>query len=388
MTDSPVAILGAIKGAVDQQAEALDAFKQANDERFEQLQERVEQIEDKGSRPGRTSNPQDEEHKELFEAWMRRPRDHQVNERLSNFQSAKAVTIATPADGGYAVPEEIGRQIEAKVLKLSPVRRLVKVSRAGTSDIKRLVDLRGAEGGWRSETGAANETGTPSLREVTPTGGELYAYPKVSNWSLEDIFFDVAGWLSDSVAEKFAQLEGQAVLTGNGSNTLTGMLNSTPTAVSDEAATRAAAVYEYILSGDNSPAAVDADSLIDLVYKVNAAYRNGAVFVMNSTTAGAVRKLKDSTSGLYTWQPGLVAGQPNLLLGYPVEIWEDLDDVLGGQHPVAFGNFGRAYELIDRSAITITVDPYTTPGYTKFYTRKRVYGHPLNNDAVKFLKVQ
>ena len=128
MTDSPVAILGAIKGAVDQQAEALDAFKQANDERFEQLQERVEQIEDKGSRPGRTSNPQDEEHKELFEAWMRRPRDHQVNERLSNFQSAKAVTIATPADGGYAVPEEIGRQIEAKVLKLSPVRRLVKVS--------------------------------------------------------------------------------------------------------------------------------------------------------------------------------------------------------------------------------------------------------------------
>ena len=190
------------------------------------------------------------------------------------------------------------------------------------------------------------------------------------------------------MAEKFAQLEGQAVLTGNGSNTLTGMLNSTPTAVSDEAATRAAAVYEYILSGDNSPAAVDADSLIDLVYKVNAAYRNGAVFVMNSTTAGAVRKLKDSTSGLYTWQPGLVAGQPNLLLGYPVEIWEDLDDVLGGQHPVAFGNFGRAYELIDRSAITITVDPYTTPGYTKFYTRKRVYGHPLNNDAVKFLKVQ
>ena len=352
-----------------------------------ELRERLEDLEAKSSRPGRTQERADSEHLELFTKWMRRPRDHQANEQLSNFQ-AKAVTIATPADGGYAVPTEIGRDIEAKILKLSPVRRIVKVSRSGTSDIKRLVDLRGAEGGWRSETGAANETGTPALREITPTGAELYAYPKTSNWALEDVFFNVGAWLSDSVAERFAQLEGQAVLTGSGSNEPTGMLHSTPTAVSDEAATRAAGVYEYVLGADNSPAAVDGNSLIDLVYKVNAAYRNGAVFVMNSTTAGSVRKLKDSGTGAYVWQPGLVAGQPNLLLGYPVEIWEDVDDVLGGLFPVGFGNFGRGYELIDRSDITITVDPYTTPDYTKFYTRRRVYGHPLNNDAVKWLRCQ
>ena len=382
-----MSVFDEIKSAIDNHADAFAAFKKMQTERFDELQSRVEDIEAKGSRPGKTSSPHDSEHKALFEAWVRNPRSHQANEQLSNFQ-AKAVTIATPADGGYAVPEEIGRQIEAKVLKLSPVRRLVKVSRSGTSDIKRLVDLRGAEGGWRSETGTANDTGTPVLREIVPTGGELYAYPKTSNWALEDIFFDVAGWLSDSVAEKFAQLEGQAVLTGDGSNTLTGMLNSAPTAVSDEAATRAAGVYEYVLGADNSPAAVDADSLIDLVYRVNAAYRAGATFVMNSTTAGAIRKLKDSTSGLYTWQPGLVAGQPNLLLGYPVEIWEDVDDVLGGRYPVAFGNFNRAYELIDRSDITITVDPFTTPGYTKFYTRRRVYGAPSNNDSVKWLRCQ
>ena len=205
-----------------------------------------------------------------------------------------------------------------------------------------------------------------------PTGGELYAYPKASNWSLDDIFFNVQGWLSDAVAEKFAQLEGQAVLTGDGSNTLTGMLNSAPTAVSDEAGTRAAAVYQFINSGDNSPTAVDADALIDLVYTVNSAYRSGAVFVMNSTTAGSVRKLKDSGTGAYVWQPGLVAGRPDRLLGYGVEIWEDLDDIGGGNLPVAFGNFSRGYELIDRSDLAITVDPYTSPGQTKFYVRKRV----------------
>ena len=56
--------------------------------------------------------------------------------------------------------------------------------------------------------------------------------------------------------------------------------------------------------------------------------------------------------------------------------------------PVAFGNFARAYELIDRSDLRVTVDPYTTAGFTKFYVRKRVYGHPLNNDAVKWVRVQ
>jgi HK97 family phage major capsid protein len=69
-----------------------------------------------------------------------------------------------------------------------------------------------------------------------------------------------------------------------------GLLHSAPTAVSDEAGSRAAAVYEYILGGDNSPAGPDGDALIDLLYKVNARYRANGTWAMNSTTAGAVRK--------------------------------------------------------------------------------------------------
>jgi HK97 family phage major capsid protein len=132
---------------------------------------------------------------------------------------------------------------------------------------------------------------------------------------------------------------------------------------------------------------VDADALIDLVYSLNASYRGGASFVMNSTTAGAVRKLKDSGTGSYVWQPGLAAGQPDRLLGYPVAVWEDVDDIAGGALPVAFGNFNEGYELIDRSDLKITLDEVTSPGQTKFYVRKRVYGHVRNNDAIKWLKL-
>jgi HK97 family phage major capsid protein len=274
-------------------------------------------------------------------------------------------------------------------LKFSPVRSLVKVTRAGTSDIKRLVDLNGAESGWRSETGSVTETDTPKLREITPTGGELYAYPKATNWSMEDVFFNVGQWLASSVAEAFAKQEGAAVVSGNGSSRPTGMLNTSPVSTADFASPlRAAAAYQFLPSvSESSPAVAEIlpDALIDLTYLLNSKYRAGASWAMNSTTAGIVRKMKDTT-GRYLWTDALSAGQPNVLLGYPVALWEDMPDVGTNQFPIGFGNFARGYELIDRSETVITLDPYTTPGFTKFYIRKRVYGHVSNNDAVKFLK--
>ena len=123
-----MAIIDDIKSGIEKQAEALGEFTKANTERFTALDERLQELEARWSRPGCVvpMKAVDQEHIKLFENWLRKPRDHQANEQLSNFQrECKAVTIATPADGGYAVPEEIGREIERKQLKLSPVRRIV-----------------------------------------------------------------------------------------------------------------------------------------------------------------------------------------------------------------------------------------------------------------------
>jgi HK97 family phage major capsid protein len=351
-----------------------------------------EELEAKGKNPGRTaSSTEEREHKEhlkLFDVWLRSPRNTEAQRKLTEFEmNAKTVSIGTPAAGGFAVPEDIGRDIEKLEAKYSPVRSLVRISRAGTSDIKRLIDLGGAEGGWRSETGSVTESNTPQLREIVPTGGEIFAYPQTTNWALEDAFFDVRAWLVESCADRFARLEGSAVISGDGSNKPTGMLNTTPVTTSDAASPkRAAAAYQYILGGDNSPASVDFDALNDLVYTLNAAYRSSATWAMNSVTAGQISKIKD-LQGRPLWQPSIAVGQPATLLGYPVAIWEDLPDPNGGAFPVAFGDFNRAYELVDRSDLRITVDEVTTPGRTKFYVRRRVYGAPRNNDAAKFLKL-
>ena len=126
------------------------------------------------------------------------------------------------------------------------------------------------------------------------------------------------------------------------------------------------------------------DNLIDLVYSVNSAYRMNGTWVMNSLTTAAVRKLKDD-NGQYLWAPGLQPGEPSLLLGYRAECWEQFQDTGVGKFPIAFGDWTRAYVLVDRVGMSLFRDEITQPGFVKFFIRRRVGGTVLNNDAVKFI---
>jgi len=352
---------------------------------------RIEELETRSKQPGATQLEKvNGEYKKAFIEFIRgRGQAPEAERKMQECQQKlvelKTVTIGSNAGGGYAVPEEISRQIEVLERKFSPVRDLVKVVQAGTSDYKELVNLRGSSSGWVGESDARTQTNTSLLREVAPTHGELYAYPQASEWSLDDIFFNVENWLSEEVATSFALKEGDAVIRGNGTNKPTGMLNTAPVTTADFASPlRAPAAYQYVAS-DASPIGILGDALIDLIYTLNSMYRAGASFAMNSTTIGAVRKLKDGNDQ-YLWQPGLQNGQPERLLGYPVSPWEQLDDIGSNKYPVLFGNFRRAYVLADRVGMRITRDNVTNIGFVRFYVRRREGGIPLNNDALKVLK--
>lgn len=418
-----------IKNAIDKQAEAFEAFKKVNDDRLKAVEtgneskaaelaeklgkiekdvskfgelksalevemnlnrERLEELESRSKTPTKTQAEKlKDEYKENFIGWIRsqgKSTEHAV--KMQELMR-KDVTIGSSAGGGYAVPEEISRQITLLEQKYSPVRRLVKVVSAGTSDYKELVDLNSASSGWVGEAGSRTATETSLLREVAPTMGELYAYPQASEWSLDDIFFDVPQWISDSVARSFAIKEGAAVISGSGSSQPTGMLHTSPVTTADFASPlRAAAAYQYVpCVSTQSPAVAEIlpDALIDLQYALNSAYRVNATWVMNSVTTGAVRKMKDA-NGQYLWQPALQVDQPNILLGRPVETWEQLDDVGTNKFPIAFGDFKQGYLLTDRVGLRVTMDNVTNVGFVRFYVRRREGGIPLNNDAVKFLK--
>lgn len=354
---------------------------------------RIEELEARSKTPGKTEvQRRADDYKTAFGNWIRNrgqsPSDEQKMQGLQReMVEKKDITVGSAAGGGYAVPEEIARQIEVLEKKYSPVRSLVKVVQTGSSDYKELVSIRGANAGWVGESGSRAATNTSQLREVTPTMGELYAYPQASEWSLDDIFFNVEEWLSNEVADAFAIQEADAVIRGNGSSKATGMLNTAPTTADDAfPPTRAAAAYQYI-EGSSSPTSLDSDLLISLVYKLNSAYRANAVWAFNSVTAGAIRKLKD-LNGQYLWAPGLANGQPDRLLGFAISIWEQLDDVGAGagNFPIAFGDFRRGYVLTDRVGLRITRDNVTNVGFVRFYVRRREGGIVLNNDAIKWIR--
>lgn len=366
-------------------------LKAALNRELEVQRERIEDLEARANRPGKTTlEKKQTEYSSTFEDWVRargQSAEHEVKMQqiAKDLRELKDITIGTPSAGGYAVPEQIAREVERQEKLFSPVRSDVKVVQVGTSDYKELVNLRGTTGGWVGETGSRSATNTSTLREVVPTHGELYAYPQVSEWSLDDIFFNVQDWLTEEIAETFAIEEATSTVSGNGTSQHTGMLNTTPTLIADFGSPlRAAAVYQYIASAV-SPVGVNPDNLFDLVYALNSRYRMMAKWIFNSATAGAIRKLKDNDNQ-YLWQPGLQAGEPDRLLGYPTSIWEQLPDIGADNFPVGFGNWRRAYVIADRTSMRITRDEVTNPGFVRFYVRRRQGGIVLNNNAAKFLR--
>ena len=202
---------------------------------------------------------------------------------------------------------------------------------------------------------------------------------------LDDAAFDVEAWLANEIATEFARAEGSAFVAGNGTNRPRGFLNN-PTATTGDG-TRAFGTLQYLATGTDASfgASNPQDRLVDLVQSLRPPYRQGASWVMNSKTLAAVRKFKDST-GAFLWQPSLISGNADMLLGYPVIEAEDMPDVASGSLSVAFGNFKAGYLITERAETTILRDPYTNKPYVYFYATKRIGGCVSNSEAIKLLK--
>jgi HK97 family phage major capsid protein len=368
--------------------------------------EKLQKLAARPQMPGKNDDPHFEVNKKHAAAFAKALRhgfqDHESVTALRSAQSeavaagaVKAVSVATPSAGGYALPEIISREIHRLAVDMSPMRQLAKVVQAGSTDYKELVDGLGASGGWVGETTSRTETNTPTLHEVAPSFGGVYAYPKATNWSLLDLFFDVETWLRNSAVEQFSLLEGLAFWSGDGSNKPTGLVNgSKSSAGDDDSPARAFGTLEYVPTGKaadfantpfDSPPGSGADVFIDCEMALRAVYRAGAAWQMNKATLTKVRKFKDA-NGDYIWQPGLAAGRPSTILGYPVYENPNVASVGSNAYPVAFGKFDAAYVIVDLPGMWMLRDQITTPGYTKFYMEKRVGGKLHRDEAVKLIK--
>ena len=385
---------------------AFEAFKDANDERLEQIETKlsadvvtrdkverinkaiddqsklIDQMALKSLRPrlGRTgaASVGADEHKAAFDAYIRRGEELGLREI-----EAKAMSAQTSGDGGYLVPDETDSEIGRRLSVVSPIRALSTVRQVSGSVLKKPFAPAGMASGWVAETAARPQTNTPELAELSFPTMELYAMPAATQSLLDDAAVDVESWISAEVDIAFAEQEGTAFVLGDGVNKPKGFLAYDTV---DEAAWEWGKIG-FLPTGAAGTFAASgpSDVLIDAIYTLKAAHRQNASFVMNRKTQGEIRKFKDA-DGNYLWQPPATAGGAAALMGFPVTEAEDMPDIAANALAIAFGDFRSGYLVVDRTGVRVLRDPYSAKPYVLFYTTKRVGGGVQNFEAIKLVK--
>ena len=202
---------------------------------------------------------------------------------------------------------------------------------------------------------------------------------------MDDSAVDLSRWLTGRIGEKFATLEDTAFVTGNGVGQPKGFLSYDTSSSADSA--RTWGEVQYIASGASGAFTSSAatDCLVETVYSLATPYHAEACWLMSRSTAATVRKLKDA-DGRALWEPSTAAGQPNLLLGYPVHLDDNMPAIAADSLSIAFGNFKAGYTIVERHGVRLLVDNLTDKPHNIFYCYRRLGGGLVDGNAIKLVK--
>jgi HK97 family phage major capsid protein len=369
--------------------ESLDNIQNTTLERFEDhartikaLETRTDRLEAFTKRPGLLPSHDNDNHnlkaeRDAVAHFLR----HGSDAKLREVQAS--MSVGSDPDGGYFSLPSFSQGITKKLFDATPMRQLARVVNVPSgSDWIEPIDNSDIGASWVGEQQSRPATATPQLGELKVPLDELYALQPVTQKLLDDSTFDLGGFVQDKITDKFIRAEGTAFVSGDGVGKPRGFLSYNVVATKD--ASRKWGDLQYLPTG--SASAITSDSLKDCVWGLRTPYRAGSAWVMNSTTAGVVDKLKDG-QGNYLWRESYVAGVPPTLLGYPIYICEDMPDIAGNSTPIAFGNFKLGYVIIDRPGLRLIVDNLTSKPLVQFYAYRRVGGGVANSEAIKLVKI-
>ncbi|MDP3514185.1 MAG: phage major capsid protein, partial [Sulfuritalea sp.] len=285
---------------IQKQGTAIDGFVKRYDARFAALEGDLRDFEKKSGRPflsgsESSSSSENVEHKKAFDNYLRRG----DAAGLGDLQ-AKAMSSGVDADGGFLVLPEIDRIIDRIAPTVSPMYRLASIVNAGSAKWEKLVKTAGMAMRRVADGSTGGETTEPKYSKVSVDIFTAEVEPWVNNETLEDAFVDLTADLAEEAAIGFAEGAGAEFITGNGVGTARGILTYD---------TVANASFEwgkvgYIPSGKSAAFAsvAPADKIVNLVTALKPRYRQNATFIMNDTTLGIVRQMKDGTGSYYLWQ--------------------------------------------------------------------------------------
>lgn len=394
-----------IKTLIENQGRAWEEFKKTNDELIKakadgksiaDLQAKLDKIqtdmteqrqafeayEAKANRPGAgggTNTEQKAAERKAFDKFLRTGDDSEIKE-----MQRKAMNSYSDPNGGVLVLEEMDSVIDRVVPTISAMFRLANNVTIGSQKYTKLVKKSGMAMAWVANGGTNGETTEPTYAEIEIEAFPGEIEPWVHNETLQDAFIDLEADLANEAAIGFAEGAGAAFITGNGVGRPRGITSYTPVANS----AYAWGSVGYIASGKSAAftSSAPADKIVTLQHALKAQYRPGAVWLMNDSTLGTARQMKDGSGTYYLWQPDPAGAFGGRFLGNPVEVDDNMPDIGAGAYAVAFGNFKRGYTVVNRAGTTLIRDNITAKGKTKFNFRRRFGGGIVNFEAIKLMK--
>lgn len=397
-----------LKELLMKQGTAFEEFKRVNDERLKaielkgsapadleeklskintDLSQHAKDIGDIAKKANRPAAPaagelsQDEaEHKQAFRDNFLRKGDATGLSALER----KVFQRGSDVDGGYLIDGEMDTEIDRVASTISVIRSLADVRQISKESLKVRVKTSGTAARWTGEGEAGGETVNPKYASIEIIAEEMEIEPWIYNSAMDDADFDVVADLNTEAGIGFGEGEGVAFVTGNGIKRPRGFLTY-PTV---QNANYAWGSVGFINSGAAGAFAASnpGDQIIALLHSLRAAYRNGATLVMNDTTMGVARTIKDSSGSFYLFNPDATGGFAGFILGAPVEIDDNMPVIAANSFSIAYANWKRAYRIVDRSGISLIRDNITEKGTTKFNMRKRVGGGIKNFEAIKLMR--
>ena len=283
-----------------------------------------------------------------------------------------ALQVGTDSEGGYLVPDEFERTLIEALTEENFFRRIATVIHSNSGDRKIPVVASKGTAGWIDEEGLYPES-DDSFGQLSLGAYKLGTMIKISEELLNDSAFDMEGYITREFARRIGTKEEEAFFKGDGTGKPLGLLAETGGAD---------------IGVTTTGASITADDVIDLYYSLRVPYRKKAKWIMNDSTVSALRKLKDQ-NGQYLWQPSLVAGTPNTILGCEVISSPFMPSIAAGEKAIAFGDYSY-YWIADRQGRTFKRlnELFATTGQVGFLGAQRVDGKLILPEAIKVLKLK
>lgn len=320
-----------------------------------------------------------DDNKELKNAWvelLRRGGHENLSAKHKEILAKATLNSFSDTAGGYLVVPYFDTEITKAIYESSAMRQYATVKNISTDQYEKPQnpDLAGAR--WHDRDHAWARTTTPTFALKTIRVHKLVASPEITTDLLDDAAIDLESELLDMISEAFGIAEETAFFIGNGNGQPRGILTY-------PAGTTKFTEIQQVPSADAS--LITANALTALVYALKGGYARNARFMMNSGTLGAIRILTDA-NGNALWTPQF-GSEPATIMGYPVVRAEDMPAVAPNALPVIFGDFRKAYIIVDRQGTRILRNIYTDGPYVRWVVTKRVGGDVDNTEAVKILKI-